>query len=43
VQAGPPVEIWALQNSRRLVGAKTRAFLDAVQKAFPEKLFVPPA
>jgi len=42
VQAGPPVEIWALQNSRRLVGAKTRAFLDAVQKAFPERIFVPP-
>jgi len=42
VQTGPPVEIWALQNSRRLVGAKTRAFLDIMQKAFPEKLFVPP-
>jgi DNA-binding transcriptional LysR family regulator len=41
VQAGPPVEIWALQNSRRLVGAKTRAFLDVVQKAFPNKVFVP--
>jgi DNA-binding transcriptional LysR family regulator len=41
VQAGPPVEIWALQNSRRLVGAKTRAFLDVVQKAFPEKVYVP--
>jgi DNA-binding transcriptional LysR family regulator len=41
VQAGPPVQIWALQNSRRLVGAKTRAFLDVVQKAFPEKIFVP--
>lgn len=43
VQTGPPVEIWALQNSRLLVGAKTRAFLDVMQKAFPEKIFVPPA
>jgi DNA-binding transcriptional LysR family regulator len=30
---GPPVEIWALQSSRRLVGAKVRAFLDVVDKA----------
>jgi DNA-binding transcriptional LysR family regulator len=36
-----PVEIWALQSSRRLVGAKVRAFLDVVDKAFPEKIFVP--
>jgi DNA-binding transcriptional LysR family regulator len=42
VQSGPQVEIWALQNSRRLVGARTRAFLDVMQQAFPEKLFVPP-
>ena len=42
VQSGPQVEIWALQNSRRLVGAKTRAFLDVMQQAFPEKLFIPP-
>jgi DNA-binding transcriptional LysR family regulator len=41
-QAGPPVEIWALQSSRRLVGAKVRAFLDVVEKAFPERVFVPP-
>lgn len=41
--AGPQVEIWALQSSRRLVGAKVRAFLDVVQKAFPERAFVPPA
>jgi DNA-binding transcriptional LysR family regulator len=40
--AGPPVEIWALQSSRRLVGAKVRAFLDVVEKAFPERVFVPP-
>ncbi len=42
VQAGPIVEIWALQSSRRLVGAKVRAFLDIVETAFPERLFVPP-
>jgi DNA-binding transcriptional LysR family regulator len=40
--AGPPVEIWALQSSRRLVGAKVRAFLDVVEKAFPGRSFVPP-
>ena len=39
---GPSVEIWALQSSRRLVGAKVRAFLEVVEKAFPEKVFVPP-
>ncbi len=43
ILAGPPVEIWALQSSRRLVGAKVRAFLDVVEKAFPERVFVPPA
>jgi DNA-binding transcriptional LysR family regulator len=42
VQAGPPVEIWALQSSRRLVGAKVRAFLEVVEKAFPERVFVAP-
>lgn len=42
-RAGPPVEIWALQSSRRLVGAKVRAFLDTVEKAFPNRVFVPPA
>ncbi|GBQ26976.1 transcriptional regulator [Gluconacetobacter sacchari DSM 12717] len=40
--AGPSVEIWALQSSRRLVGAKVRAFLDMVEKTFPEKVFVLP-
>ena len=35
----PPVAIWALQNSRRLVGAKVRAFLDALAEAFPSKTF----
>lgn len=40
--AGPPVEIWALQSSRRLVGAKVRAFLEVVERAFPEKVFVQP-
>ncbi|MBV1834005.1 LysR family transcriptional regulator [Novacetimonas pomaceti] len=39
---GPSVEIWALQSSRRLIGAKVRAFLDVVEKAFPQKVFVPP-
>jgi DNA-binding transcriptional LysR family regulator len=41
--AEPPVEIWALQSSRRLVGAKIRAFLDVVEKAFPERAFVSPS
>ena len=40
--AGPPVEIWALQSSRRLIGAKVRAFLDVVERAFPEKAFIAP-
>jgi DNA-binding transcriptional LysR family regulator len=34
---GPPVEIWALQSSGRLIGAKVRAFLDVVEKMFPKK------
>jgi DNA-binding transcriptional LysR family regulator len=38
----PPVEIWALRNSRRLVGAKVRAFLDAIEQAFPGRVFVRP-
>lgn len=42
IQVGPPVELWALQSSRRLVGAKVRAFLDVVEKAFPERAFVSP-
>jgi DNA-binding transcriptional LysR family regulator len=41
--ANPPVEIWALRNSRRLVGAKVRAFLDVIEQAFPGRVFVPPA
>ena len=40
--AGPRVEIWALQSSRRLVGAKVRAFLDVMEKSFPQKVFVRP-
>jgi len=40
--AGPPVEIWALQSSRRLIGAKVRAFLEVVGRAFPEKTFIAP-
>lgn len=38
----PPVEIWALRNSRRLVGAKVRAFLDVLEQAFPDRTFVQP-
>jgi DNA-binding transcriptional LysR family regulator len=38
----PPVEIWALRNSRRLIGAKVRAFLDVLEQAFPGRVFVPP-
>ncbi|MBR0346014.1 MAG: LysR family transcriptional regulator [Rudaea sp.] len=37
-----PVEIWALRNSRRLVGAKVRAFLDVIEQAFPGRTFVRP-
>lgn len=40
--AGSLVEIWALQSSRRLVGAKVRAFLGVVETAFPDKAFVAP-
>jgi DNA-binding transcriptional LysR family regulator len=35
----PPVEIWALRNSRRLVGAKVRAFLDVLEQSFPGRAF----
>ncbi|MFB9123892.1 LysR family transcriptional regulator [Paraburkholderia dipogonis] len=31
VADGPPVEIWALYNSRRLLSAKVRAFMDLLQ------------
>jgi len=30
VEQGPKVEIWALQNSRRLSSSKVRAFLEAL-------------
>jgi DNA-binding transcriptional LysR family regulator len=40
-QDGPAVEIWALHSSRRLVGAKIRAFLEVVEQTFPAKMFVP--
>jgi DNA-binding transcriptional LysR family regulator len=33
LDAGPPVEIWALYSSRRLLSAKVRAFLDMLQSA----------
>lgn len=31
VEDGPPVEIWALYNSRRLLSAKVRAFMNLLQ------------
>ena len=34
VAEGPKVEIWALQNSRRLASLKVRLFLDALSRAF---------
>lgn len=37
----PPVEIWALRNSRRLVGAKVRVFLDMLDQAFPGRAYSP--
>ncbi len=40
VEDTPPVEIWALQSSRRLVGAKVRAFLDVIDQSFPSRVFV---
>lgn len=36
----PPVEVWVLRNSRRLMGAKVRAFLDVIEKAFPDRVYV---
>lgn len=38
MDTGPVVEIWALRNSRALVGAKVRAFLDALDEAFPDRV-----
>ena len=40
--AGSSVEIWALQSSRRLIGTKVRAFMEVVERAFPEKTFIAP-
>jgi DNA-binding transcriptional LysR family regulator len=40
-QEGPAVEIWALHSSRRLVGAKVRAFLEVLEQTFPKKVFSP--
>jgi len=34
VAEGPKVEIWALQNSRRLASSKVRLFLEALAQAF---------
>jgi DNA-binding transcriptional LysR family regulator len=36
---GPAVQIWALQSSRRLIGAKVRAFLDTMDRSFPGRVF----
>jgi DNA-binding transcriptional LysR family regulator len=33
LEAGPPVELWALYSSRRLLSAKVRAFIDMLQIA----------
>ena len=41
--SGPAVEIWALQSSRRFIGAKVRAFLEVMEKAFPARVFVRPS
>jgi DNA-binding transcriptional LysR family regulator len=43
IEDAPPVEIWALQSSHRLISAKVRAFLDALGEAFPRKQFEPGA
>ena len=32
LDTGPPVEIWALYSSRRLLSAKVRAFLDMLDQ-----------
>jgi DNA-binding transcriptional LysR family regulator len=39
-EAGPPVEIWALYSSRRLLSAKVRAFLDMLERL--ERTETPP-
>jgi DNA-binding transcriptional LysR family regulator len=36
-----PVQVWALRNSRRLIGAKVRAFLDVIEKTFPDRVYRP--
>jgi DNA-binding transcriptional LysR family regulator len=35
IDDGPPVEIWALYSSRRLLSAKVRAFIDLLVAALP--------
>ena len=39
IDDAPPVAIWALQSSHRLISAKVRAFLDALAEAYPNKRF----
>jgi len=41
VEDAPPLQIWALQSSRRLVGARVRAFLDVIDQSFQNGVFVP--
>ncbi|MFC3651414.1 LysR family transcriptional regulator [Dyella humi] len=40
VDAAPPVQVWALRNSRRLIGAKVKAFLEAIEQTFPNRAYV---
>jgi len=40
--AGPPVEIWALYHSRRLLSTKVRAFLDMLQEELTETAMLQP-
>jgi DNA-binding transcriptional LysR family regulator len=40
VDAAPPVQVWVLRNSRRLIGAKVKAFLDAIEQTFPNRAYV---
>ena len=42
VEDAPPVEIWALQSSHRLISAKVRAFLDAFAATYPDKVVPSP-
>lgn len=43
ILADAPVELWALQHSRRLSGAKIRAFLSMVEDMFPGRTYSVPS